>query len=82
MLGVSVHDDLRRRLAELGLRRGATVTCLRGTIGGGRVLDVAGTRIALGRQVLRAIECEAVAVAENDPAGDQPEDVTDGREPE
>ncbi len=52
--------DVRRRLGELGLRRGATVTCLRRTSGGGRLLDVAGTRVAVGADVLSAIEIEDV----------------------
>lgn len=50
--------DLTRRLAELGLRAGAVVRCLQRTAGGGRVVDVAGTRVALGREVLRAVRTE------------------------
>jgi ferrous iron transport protein A len=50
--------DLARRLAELGLRQGAVVRCLQRTTGGGRVVDVAGARVALGREVLRAVRTE------------------------
>lgn len=50
--------DLTRRLAELGVRPGAVVRCLHRTAGGGRVVDVAGARIALGRSVLRAVSAE------------------------
>ncbi|HET7762007.1 MAG TPA: ferrous iron transport protein A [Phycicoccus sp.] len=53
--------DLTRRLAELGLRPGAVVRCLHRTAGGGRVLDVGGARIALGRTVLRAVTTEPAA---------------------
>lgn len=44
-----------RRLAELGLRPGAAVRCVVRTAGGGRVVDIAGSRVALGREVLRAV---------------------------
>jgi ferrous iron transport protein A len=50
--------DLTRRLAELGLRPGAVVRCLHRTAGGGRVVDVDGARIALGRAVLRGVSTE------------------------
>jgi ferrous iron transport protein A len=42
----------RLRLAELGLRPGATVTVLRRTAGGGRIVGVGDARVALGRSVL------------------------------
>ncbi|MGC3955966.1 MAG: FeoA domain-containing protein [Propionicimonas sp.] len=45
-----------RRLTALGLRRGAEVTLLHRTSGGGRVAVVGGTRIALGPGVLKQIQ--------------------------
>ena len=51
-------DAVVRRLGELGLRRGARVTCVQRTAGGGRVVDVAGSRIALGRTLLSSIDVE------------------------
>jgi ferrous iron transport protein A len=50
-----VPSDLARRLAELGLRPGAVVRCIQRTAGGGRVVDVDGARVALGRSVLRSV---------------------------
>ncbi len=50
---------LVRRLAELGLRPGATVTPRHHTAGGGRVVEVAGSRIALAKSVLAAIATES-----------------------
>lgn len=41
-----------RRLAELGLRSGARVTVLHRTAGGGRLVAVGHTRIALDRATL------------------------------
>lgn len=48
---VDVHsaDGPRRRLAEIGLRPGAQVTVLRRTGAGGRIVAVAGSRIALDK---------------------------------
>ncbi len=53
--------DLARRLAELGLRPGAVVRCVQRTAGGGRIVDVDGARVALGRAVLRSVRAEPVA---------------------
>lgn len=47
-----------RRLAALGLRRGAEVTLLHATSGGGRVALVGGTRVALGPGVLKQVQVE------------------------
>lgn len=46
----------RRRLAELGLRTGATVEVVHRTAGGGRVVGVTGSRIALDRETARGIQ--------------------------
>lgn len=45
----------RLRLAELGLRPGATVTVVRRTAGGGRIVGIGDARVALGRQVLSSL---------------------------
>ncbi|AZP37536.1 MAG: FeoA family protein [Acidipropionibacterium acidipropionici] len=55
---------MRRRLAALGLRRGAPVTLMMRTSGGGAVVSVAGARIALDRSMLSSlhtVSAEAVA---------------------
>ena len=46
---------LRLRLAELGLRRGERVRVRQHTPGGGRVIEVAGTRLALDRTTCRQL---------------------------
>ncbi|MCA0250884.1 MAG: ferrous iron transport protein A [Actinobacteria bacterium] len=50
-----------RRLAALGLRRGAEVTLLHNTSGGGRVALVGGTRVALGPGVLKQVQVEVAS---------------------
>ncbi|MCS6712376.1 ferrous iron transport protein A [Brachybacterium sp. EF45031] len=45
----AADDALRRRLAELGLRCGSCVRPLQRTPGGGMIVDVRGSRIALDR---------------------------------
>jgi Fe2+ transport system protein FeoA len=57
--GADLDAALVRRLAELGVRAGRTVTPLHGTSGGGRVVAVDDTRVALARAVLRRIEVVA-----------------------
>lgn len=58
---------LARRLGELGLRPGAVVQCAQGTAGGGRVVEVAGARLALGRSVLQAVHAEVCPPQQNTP---------------
>ncbi len=53
----------RRRLAELGLRAGATVEVVHRTAGGGRVVAVAGSRIALDRATAHGIQVLVVEEA-------------------
>ncbi|MBI4899859.1 MAG: ferrous iron transport protein A [Actinobacteria bacterium] len=48
-----------RRLATLGLREGSTFRLLARTIGGGRIVLVAGSRIALGRDLVRQLRATA-----------------------
>jgi ferrous iron transport protein A len=52
---VSVPPTTARRLAELGLRSGAVIEVLRRTAGDGRVVAVAGSRIALDRDTTRSL---------------------------
>jgi ferrous iron transport protein A len=53
VIGAAALPSPRRlRLAELGLRPGATVTLLRRTAGGGRIVGVGDARVAVGRSVL------------------------------
>ncbi|MBW3086267.1 hypothetical protein KEM60_02479 [Austwickia sp. TVS 96-490-7B] len=47
LTSVGGDDRSRQRLAELGLRPGANVTVLRRTAGQGRILAVAGSRVAV-----------------------------------
>ena len=49
----------RRRLATLGLREGARLRVLHRTIGGGRVVLVAGSRIALSHDLVRQLRTQA-----------------------
>jgi ferrous iron transport protein A len=49
----------RRRLATLGLREGAAFRLISRTIGGGRIVLVGGSRIALSRELLRQLRAEA-----------------------
>ena len=46
---IRTDESVRRRLAQLGLRPGADIQVLRVTAGGGRIVAVAGSRIALDR---------------------------------
>ena len=53
VLGVrGAPGPLRGRLAELGLREGASIQVVQRTAGGGRIVGIAGTRLALGAEVL------------------------------
>lgn len=54
--GADLEPALTRRLAELGVRAGQTVTPMHRTSGGARVVGVDHTRVALARAVLRRIE--------------------------
>lgn len=46
------------QLSRLGLRPGSVITVLRRCTGGGRIVSVAGSRIALGRAVLQHLAAE------------------------
>ncbi len=49
---------VQRRLAEMGVRVGSHIHVLYRTTGGGRVLAVDGSRIAVDAQLARAIQAE------------------------
>ena len=56
VVGAVGPTALTRRLSELGLRVGSHVRCVQKTSGGGRIIDVAGSRVALGRDVLESVK--------------------------
>nr|VDG62256.1 FeoA domain [Streptococcus thermophilus] len=56
----NVDAKLGRRLRELGLRRGAEVTVMQKTAGGGRVVKIRHTHYALGAAALKRISVEPV----------------------
>jgi Fe2+ transport system protein FeoA len=49
----------RQRLATLGLREGASFRLLTRTIGGGRIVLVGGSRIALSKDLVRQMRAQA-----------------------
>ncbi|MEL4358713.1 MULTISPECIES: FeoA family protein [unclassified Luteococcus] len=59
--------DLCRRLSALGIRRGAQVVLVHTTAGGGRVLQVAGSRIALDKTMLSRLFVEPMLTPEDLP---------------
>lgn len=52
---------LRRKLYDMGLTPGTTVSLISGSGNGPVLLDVRGSRLALGRQIVEKIEVEPVA---------------------
>ncbi|MCA0435455.1 MAG: ferrous iron transport protein A [Actinobacteria bacterium] len=52
---IAAEGPAQRRLAELGIRPGARVAVLRRTAGGGRILGVADSRVALDAGTARTI---------------------------
>jgi len=56
-----LDSALRGRLSILGLRPGAHVEVLHATPGGGRVVAVAGSRVALDRNVLKSLTARLAA---------------------
>lgn len=55
---LTVPDVHARQLSRLGLRPGAALTVLRRSTGGGRVVAVAGARVALGSALLAGLRAE------------------------
>lgn len=54
----AVPPELAIRLRRLGLRRGALLTVLKRSTGGGRVICIAGSRVALGAALLPRLSAE------------------------
>ena len=48
-----------RRLAEMGIRRGASIVLGQKTPGGGRIVSVAGSQLAVDAQTLRLLHVAA-----------------------
>ncbi|XVX20698.1 FeoA family protein [Actinomycetota bacterium] len=63
-LEASTAPEVRRRLAELGLRRGAHLTCVQRTSGRGRVVSVAGSRIAIDAATLGHLTVQPLSAIE------------------
>lgn len=55
VLDARAEPGVRRRLGELGLRGGATVVVASRSTGGGRIVSVAGSRIALDKSTAAAV---------------------------
>lgn len=60
LTGLDVGARDRLRLAELGLRVGAVVTVVSRTAGGGRLVGLGTSRIALDRATTRRLAVEAL----------------------
>lgn len=61
LVGGSNSASAECRLAALGIRRGARLSVLQKTAGGGRVVVVGGSRIALGPEVLANLTANVIA---------------------
>jgi Fe2+ transport system protein FeoA len=59
LIGVDSAVTSRRRLATLGLREGVSFRLLTRTIGGGRIVLVGGSRIALSKDLVRQLRAQA-----------------------
>ncbi|HNV12181.1 MAG TPA: FeoA family protein [Propionibacteriaceae bacterium] len=60
LLRAEGSPELCRRLSALGLRRGARVRIVNPTPGGGRVISVAGSRIAMDASMLKRLFAEEI----------------------
>ena len=58
---VDSAPETRLRLAELGLRRGVIVRLNQHTTGGGLIVEVDGSRVALGRELAESIHGEGTS---------------------
>jgi ferrous iron transport protein A len=61
LVAIGGSSGTQRRLATLGLREGASFRLVTRTIGGGRILLVAGSRIAISRELVRQLRAEVAA---------------------
>ena len=57
---VNADSHLAKRLAELGLRCGTPIKVALKTSGGGRIIYVNGSRVALGADLVKQMEVEAL----------------------
>ena len=64
LVDCATEPDLAVRLSTLGLRRGAHVELVQRTSGGGRVVAVADSRIALDASVARRLRVRPILAAE------------------
>lgn len=64
-----IEPALRSRLSTLGLRCGARVEAVQKTTGGGRIIAVADSRIAMDRSVLNTLQVRPLGMA-GDPRDD------------
>ncbi len=58
LVSVAASPDHAHRLSTLGIREGSQLRLLTRTIGGGRIALVAGSRIALGSDLVRLLRAE------------------------
>lgn len=69
VLGTADNVATVRRLAELGVRRGAVLTAVQKTPGGGRVVAIGDGRLALDKATLRTLHiCPADGARSAPPA--------------
>jgi len=61
LVGTSLDGHHARRLSSLGLRPGAQLWIVQRLAGGGRVVAVAGARVALGVPILDGLTVESAA---------------------
>lgn len=67
---VDVAPQFNLRLQELGVRQGAEFVVVNSAAFGGRVLNIAGTRIAVDHKSVRLIEVETIASEQKVAASD------------
>lgn len=60
VIATSTTPELSRRLAELGVRPGVTLTVVQHTSGNGRVIDISGVRYAVDHRTLTRTEVRHV----------------------
>lgn len=61
LVRAQVDAQLGRRMAALGLRTGAALRVLQTTVGGGRLLSVAGARIAIDKDVAASLQARVTS---------------------
>ncbi|HAM43669.1 MAG TPA: hypothetical protein DCM67_01405 [Propionibacteriaceae bacterium] len=61
LIRADVDPGASQRLSALGLRVGSSFSLISKTAGGGRVVQVAGSRVAVGRTLLAGLRAEVAA---------------------